>query len=443
MKYLISTKNYYLIFRAVYSGCERVIAVALVTAVAIVVPGISNAFSFSYFNTLTTEQTYPAYSSTDIADTALLTNDSSTSDAPLDISLEELPEDPEPETCEADAVYTVDNETITELLFVLGGTRLQISHTRQGVPIEGELRTMELSKGITSAKFQELEAAQEERCSTKFDPLQCMADWYQAMSATVVHTIQPSYHSYVDWSDAITAETGLEYTLVPVPVVEKSIQKNLTKGLLTALVLPIVINVDRARCAINQIESVANFNNNTHQAEIVNGKLELAMPLTSVGFPTLKCEGRAVALWGLHSWGWADELFPDVNLTNIQIKASIGSFKAENELPGYSSAIVSVDAHIDLNNLSVVEENILDFIKDYNNKIKTKVAAALQLKLLGNNVREAFGRAIVKQIENESGESVARVCDVNGLGDRIEIEYERLNPTSVTYQPGSTLQVYQ
>jgi hypothetical protein len=314
---------------------------------------------------------------------------------------------------------------------------MQISHTGQGIPLVAEPRTVNFTKSITAAKFEQLESAQEERCNKKPNPAQCMADWYQRMNETVVHTYQSEFHSYIDWSDAVTNATGLDYTPLPIPVVEKSVQKKLTKALTSALILPIAVNVDRARCYVNQIESIVYFNNNTHPAEIRNGKLEVGMPLDSVGYPTLKCEGRAVALWGLHTWGWADELFPDVSLTNMQIHASIGAFRSEDDLPMYSSVDINVQADIDLNNIPSVGEDVIDFIKDYSDKSRTRVAEVLHKKLMSDAVREAFGRGIVQLVEQRTGDEIERVCKVNAEGDRISIEYEEvLPPYAVRHFPG-------
>ncbi len=357
-----------------------------------------------------------------MSSTALRLDDDPFNDGPADIP-PDLP-DPEPNCSAGSRVYTVDNDLLSGLLLLLSGSRLQISHTRQGEPIVGEPRTINLKRGIPAAKFQQLEQAQEARCSAQPNPGQCMVNWYQRMNETVVHTVVPEYHSYVNWSNSFANLTGLSYTPVPVPVVEKSVQKKLTKALTSLLVLPIAINVDRARCHVNQIESIVDFNNNSHPVEIRNGRLEIGFPLSSAGYPTLKCEGRAVALWGLHTWGWADELFPDVSLTNMRLGASFGGFRSEQDLPMYSFVHVNVDADIDLNNIPGFGEGIIDFFKDYEDRVRTKVGDALRNKLMSDTVREAFGRALVDLVEDRSGDEVERVCDVHAAGNTVDIEYE-------------------
>ncbi len=366
------------------------------------------------------------YQSSEVMTSAQLqVDDDPFNDGPLDIP-PDLP-DPEPQCPAGSHVYTVDNDLLSGLLLLLSGSRLQISHTGRGEPIVGEPRTINLKRGIPAAKFEQLEQAQEARCSGQPNPGQCMVNWYQRMNETVVHTIVPKYHSYVDWSNTFGNLTGLSYTPVPVPVVEKSVQKKLTKALTSLLVLPIAVNVDRARCHVNQIESIVDYSNNSHPVEIRNGRLEIGFPLSGVGYPTLKCEGRAVALWGLHTWGWADELFPDVSLTNMRLGVSFGGFHSEENLPMYSFVHVNVDADIDLNNIPGFGEGMIDFFKDYEDRVRSKVADTLRDKLMSNTVREAFGRALVDLVEDRSGDVVERVCDVHAAGDTVDIEYETVS----------------
>lgn len=345
-------------------------------------------------------------------------------DLPDDWPPVDLPplDDPEPQCPVGSRAYTIDNSLVDLLALTLSGSRLQISHTGRGEPLTGEPRTLNLKKGITASKFQQLEAAQEQRCLTRPDPGQCILDWYHAMNETVVHTIVPEYHSYVEWGDGFANLTGLEYTPVPVPVVEKPVQSTIAKAVTSALILPIAVNVDRARCYVNQIEST--FSTQTHPTDIRNGRLQIGFPLDSGATPTLKCEGRAVALWGWHTWGWSDEMFPDVSLSNMYMNATIGGFSVVDGLPMYGSVGVGVDADIDLNNVPGFGESLISFFKDYSTKARAKVAAALRNKLMSDTVREAFGRALVGLVEQRSKDSIERVCDVRAAGDTIEVEYE-------------------
>jgi len=344
------------------------------------------------------------------------------------------PQEPDSDPCNPDRTYTVNNQALSELIFFLGQTRLQLSHTAQGVPLTPEPRTINLAKGITAAKFRDLERAQEARCNRKPNPAQCMATWVQQMSQTVVHTFQSDIYSYIDWPNSVTNTIGLSHTKVPIPVVEKSVQSKLAKVLTSPLILPIAITVDRARCHINQIESVVQTT--THKAEIQNGRLKIDIPLTG-GIPTLKCEGRAAALWGLHSWGWADELFPDVRLTNMQVNASFGGFAIHQDVPVYTSVFVGVHADIDLNNVPGIGEDVINFMKDYTKKSHRKVKLALEKELKRNKVKLAFGKGVTRIIEKQSGDRINRVCSIDSAGNQIRIQYEKvLKPNTIRLRPG-------
>lgn len=355
---------------------------------------------------------------------------------PIDV---EPPEDDDDEpSCPANSKsYTVDNQMLFDLLFVLNGTRFQFSHAPQGASIVGEPRTINFAGGLTAAKFLELEQAQQQSCSTKADPDQCMLDWYQKMSEFAVHTYSPKYYSYVDFPNTFSNVTGVDYIPLPIRVVEKSVQSKWTKALTTLLALPIAVNVDKARCFINQIEGVVD--NNAHKMELHNGQLELGMTLDSAGDPTLVCEGRAVALWGLHTWGWADELFPDIRLSNMRMAINLGGFIVKDDLPMYSFADVDVHADIDLNNIPGFGEDIIDFIKGFRDKAHTKVSEALEKKLMSNSLREAFGRVIVLALENQTHHKVERVCNVSTDNDTVTIEYVAVDKTGVATEWNPTL----
>ncbi len=101
--------------------------------------------------------------------------------------------DPEPQCGANSRTHWIDNAVLNLLAGVLTESRLQISHTRQGEPIVGEPRTINLAKSITAAKFEELEQAQEQRCERASNPGRCMTDWYQRMTETIVYTIEPRY----------------------------------------------------------------------------------------------------------------------------------------------------------------------------------------------------------------------------------------------------------
>ncbi|MEE9354654.1 MAG: hypothetical protein V3U75_03605 [Methylococcaceae bacterium] len=348
-------------------------------------------------------------------------------DDPGSIGNPPIDTDPEPACTASSRTYSVTNELLNLLGLLLNGSRLQISHTGQGVPLVGQPRTINFFETIPIAKFELLEKAQEQRCEHKPNPTQCMNDWYQDMNEQIVYTIEPKHHSYVDWSDSFSNVTGLSFTPVPVPVVEKPVQSKIAKAVTTLLIWPIAVNVDKARCFINQVES--NFNHMTHPIDIKNGRLEIGMTLKSVGSPTLKCEGRAVALWGLHTWGWADKLFPDINLTNMKVAASLGDFRVVDDMPMFSTAKVDVQASVDLNNIPDIGESVISFFKDYSKKARNKVADALRKKLASKKVREAFGHALVDLVEKNTGDQVDRVCAVHAAGDNVDIEYETVIET--------------
>ena len=346
------------------------------------------------------------------------------------------PGDPDRDCTGATRTFTLDDTALADARALLQGTRIQISHTQQGVPIVGEERTIDLRGGIPAYKFDQLMQAQEARCAQTPNPDACFLNWLQQMSETAVHTITPRYHSYIEWGSFLQL-AGLDYEPLNIPVIEKDVSGKASKAVLSLLVVPIVFNIEHAKCYINEIGSTV-ANSADLDMYIEGGYLTVDIPLYSGFSPTLKCEGEAVALWGLHSWGWADEFFPDVDLDDIRLKLRVGPFKNVDGLPIYDSAIVDFHADLDLNNTPGFVEDVVDFFRDYRDRVKDKTQEKIRKGLLKETVKEGLGQGMVGFIENQTGDSVERICDVDTFGTSIRFEYEVNVPTSGNSGGGST-----
>jgi hypothetical protein len=295
--------------------------------------------------------------------------------------------------------------------------------------IVGEPRTVEFEKNIPPYKLEELEQAQQAKCAKTPDPDACMLEWEQQLNETVVRTFTPTYHSYIEWGPTLQA-LGLDYEPLDIPVIEKDVSGTVSKAVWSLLTLggAAFFNIERAKCYINEIGATVETNAD-FAMYIDKGYLALHIPVYSGFSPTLKCEGEAVALYGAHSWGWADDWFPDVDLDDISLTFRLGPFKNVEGLPLYAGAAVDFHADLDINNIPGFVEEVIDWFRDYRDRVKNAVQEKIRKRLQKASIKEGLGEALIGLIEFQTADSVKRICDVDTTDTFIRFEYEVGGPT--------------
>jgi hypothetical protein len=335
--------------------------------------------------------------------------------------------DPDRDCTGATKTFTLDDGALAFALRLLEGTRIQISHTRQGVPIVGEPRTIKWTP-IPLHKLEELEQAQQARCAHTSDPDACMREWEQQLNETMkVYTSTPTYNSYIQWGPQLQL-AGHDYEPLDIPVIEKGVSGTVAKVVWTLLGLGPFFSIDRAKCYINEIGATV-ATDSDFAMYMDNGYLALHIPLDSGFSPTLKCEGKGVALYGAYSYGWADDWFPDVDLDDISLTIRLGLFKNVDGLPLYAGAFADFHADLDINNTPGFVEDVIDWFKDYRDRVKNAVQEKMSKRLQEASIKEKFGKALLGLIGVSTGDSVERICNVDTSATAIRFEYEVGGPT--------------
>lgn len=354
-----------------------------------------------------------------VADPDVGSNQQSIWNDDFDPPVPDPPPQPDPEPLCSSSARTVRINTATlqgELELFLRGTRLQISHAGNGDTLYGEPRDLELKKNIPANKLDIFIADAEADCASAAAPAQCFVDRMSQLNDPVVHTITPQYNSYIHWESVAGSLLDNAVQVLNVPVVKKTL---INKWWLK-YTLP--VSVTAARCYANNIHQVIDFNSDVRFSWSGNA-LRIQIPLET-GSPALKCEGYG-RFFGL-GVGWADELFPDVELKNPKVTLTFGAFHVDNSKIKYKVSGASFTGSVDLNNMPGVAEDLIDLIKGFRKKIDNKIEAKLRKAINKDNVRDGLAVVFERLAKGASGQSslAGRICDVSVGGGAMTVWYE-------------------
>lgn len=325
--------------------------------------------------------------------------------------------DPEPACSSSARMVSVSSDRLqTELPTLLRFTRIQLSHFGRGETATGEPRTLVLRRNIPAYKIDQFINNIERQCASKPNPSQCFIDRMSALNDPVVHTITPVYNSYIRWSPVVAEVLGKSVQPLPIKVVKKTLIHKWW------LKYPLPGSVTEARCSMNNIHHVVDYGDGT-EFRLSGNALRIKIPL-STGNPALKCDGYG-RFFGI-GVGWADELFPDVNLKNPNVVLSFGAFRAENGRIVYKVSRGFFNGSVDLNNIPGPIEDFIDLLTWFRDKIDNKVEARLQKATEDSRVREGIGRMLEREASTAAGGSslAGRICDVKVGGGQMRVWYE-------------------
>jgi len=324
--------------------------------------------------------------------------------------------DPEPACSSSARMVSMSSADLnTDLHVFLRSTRIQLSHFGRGEPVVGPSRKLLLRRNIPAYKLDQFMNNIERQCSSKPNPVQCVVDRMTALNDPVVHTITPTYDSYIHWPHGMANLMGSEFEQLPISVVKKTlIHKWWLKYALPG-------SVTEARCSMNNIHHVIDFNDGA-SFDFSGNAMRFRIPLTT-GNPALKCDGYG-RFFGI-GVGWADELFPDVNLHNPNVVLTFGAFRAEDGHLAYKVSRGFFNGSVDLNNTPGPIEDFIDLLKGFRDKIDDKIEEKLRKATEKAKVRRGIRRALEKLLSGRAGTSISgRICDVKVGGGRMRVWYE-------------------
>jgi hypothetical protein len=301
----------------------------------------------------------------------------------------------------------------------LRDTRLQISHTNNGVPVYGPPYTVKYS--IPSYKYQQLtncdrltgQAA--ERCEQR-------AERITRTGTNKLRTVVPKYNSYIDFGGAAEYFGAPKFLPLSIDPVEKDVPlwlRGVIMGLSPGGFLASV-DIDKIKLYMNNINTV--IGPTTFKTNIANGKFNMNTTLDS-SRPAVICEGHYKVKAGYFltvTSGWADSMCPDFDVEPI--KADITMVPVVNAAGELS--LGQPNANVRLNPRGV-QSNLIQLLVD-----ATGTAAARAKKSLERGLENSAARPLGKTVE-------AIIKKVRGIDDLGPILSAKIvgNELLVTYEP--------
>jgi hypothetical protein len=281
-----------------------------------------------------------------------------------------------------------DAELRTALNQLLKDSRLQISHTSNGVPLPGNPVEYQVRWSIPAYKWSDL-------CE-KTPPAPLCDGPREGVRTLRKYT--PIYNSYLDFGAVAVAAGAPDFIPLPIPIVEKEVPTWLRVLIVGASPgsLLAAVDVDRIQLLINNIN--LDFNDASKwNVGIGDGGLTLGVKLQS-SHPTIKCMGhyhvRAGYVWSV-SENWADEMCPDFDLSQMDLSIRVLTDASGGRL-GVADAQVTAQLQP-----TGVQSDVIDFVSGATDTAEELIAASMRNKLLEPDTQTRLGKLLTKGLRTK------------------------------------------
>ena len=296
----------------------------------------------------------------------------------------------------------------TTLKPLLNDSRIQISHTGSGGFVSGT------PHDVTSYP---LTLEYQRRCIDVPDPpADCDAMLESMIRHAIVHTITPSFSSFIDFGPTAEAQGAPAYILLPVEPHEHEVptwKRAIFVGL-QSLFATTSIDIDRARLLSNNIH--LDLKTSTMwEGTISGGSLNLHLRFLS-DHPTIKCEAHYTQRIGFIfsvSSGWADELCPDYDLSQMEMIIHV--------FPAVVDNAVTVEVQLTPQGL---QSDLIDYFTDVSAEQEVKIAEKVRARLIEPENRAKLGIVLMKVLQHRFPDLV-RVRSSQLVGSDWVVRYER------------------
>ncbi len=295
-------------------------------------------------------------------------------------------------------------------------SRIQVSHTDEGGFVSGT--PYEVTSYPMTTKYQIM-------CVDVLEPpAECEDLLESIINRATLHTITPSFSSFIDFGPTLEKQGAPSYILLPIEPYEHEIptwKRGAFIAAQGALLGGIAysVDIDRVRLLANDIH--VDFGDFTKwRASIEGGTLNLRMAFDSA-HPTIKCEGHFTHRAGFVVYvnsGWADEACPDYDLNQMGMTIHLYP-GVQNDTITVASATVDVEL-----TPKGVQSDLIDYFLDVSTKQEVKIADKVRARLLEPENREKLGAVLLKVLQHKFPDLV-RVRSSQIVGSDWVVRYER------------------
>jgi hypothetical protein len=295
----------------------------------------------------------------------------------------------------------------------LSDSRIQISHTGSGGFVSGT------PHDVTSYP---LTAEYQRHCLDVLDPpADCDAMLESMISHATIHTITPSFSSFIDFGPTAEAQGAPPFIVLPIEPHEHEVPtwKRAIFVALQSVFGGSSIDIDQARLYSNNIH-IDLQNLNVWDGTIGGGSLNLHLHFIS-DHPTIKCEAHYTQRVGFIftvASGWADELCPDYDLSQMDMDIHVFP-TVQND----SIAVAGVTVDVSLEP-SGVQSELIDFFTDVSAEQEVRIADKVRARLIDADNKAKLGTVLMKVLQHRFPDLV-RVRSSQIAGTDWVVRYER------------------
>jgi hypothetical protein len=295
----------------------------------------------------------------------------------------------------------------------LNDSRVQISNTGSGGFVSGT------PYDVTSYP---LTAQYQRHCLDVPDPPADCDEMLESMiSHATVHTITPSFSSFIDFGPTAEAQGAPAFILLPVEPHEHDVPtwKRAVFVGLQSLFLGTSIDIDRARLLANNIHLDLK-NLNMWDGTIGGGSLNLQLKFDS-DHPTIKCEAHYTQRIGFifsASSGWADELCPDYDLSQMEMTIHVFPTVVNDAI---TVGGITVEVQLTPQGL---QSDLIDYFTDVSAEQEIKIAEKVRNRLIEPENKARLGAVLMKVLQHRFPDLV-RVQSSQLSGSDWVVRYER------------------
>jgi hypothetical protein len=318
-------------------------------------------------------------------------------------------------------------ELRTALIQLLKDSRIQVSHTNNGIPVPGSPASYQVHWSVPSYKYSQL-CVEPLNAPPNWQPAPICAHWENGglSGDHTFRTYTPIYNSYVDFGPNAVAAGAPDVIPLPVSTVERDVPTALRVAIMGAQPGSILygMDVDKIQILINNI--FLDLNDTTKwNVRVEDGGITLAVKLSS-SHPTIKCQahwnGKTLYVLSVSS-GWSDELCPDFDMSQMDLTVHL-NLSAANDKVAVTDAQVSVQL-----TPSGTQSGVIDFIGGVTDTAETQIASALRSKLLEPTTKLKLGDLLTQGVRTRFPEMCTVVTlSVPAFGDLLVRYTKPFNP---------------
>jgi uncharacterized protein YbcI len=281
-------------------------------------------------------------------------------------------------------------ELRTGLIPLLQDSRIQISQTNNGIPVPCNPVTYTTRWSVPPYKYNQL-------CVEPPQPAPICAQWENGgQGEFTFHNYTPILTSYVDFGPNAVAAGAPDVLPLPIPEIERDVPLALRTLIMGGQPASILygLDVDRVRVLVNDVHLDLNDTANW-SVRIENAGLTVAVKLQS-SHPAIKCVGHysAKSFYVFTvSEGWADELCPDFDLSQMDLSIKF--------IPGASNDLLTVtDAQVSVQlEPTGTSSEVIDFLGGITTSAEEQIASTMRTKLLEPQTRAQMAKLLTRGLQ--------------------------------------------